>query len=169
MIHLGRLSLAGTGIVIGGITLGSALASYADPMPKAAQPAPWEGRIHPQIAAYGAGSAYASMPEDLYPANLPSRYAPAEAYTELRVPADDPQPRYADSFGPAPATVAQASWPADADQTLAVPHYVAIERAAQAQSPAPAVNADATDGAAPAAPEPAADNYGKVIHIADQG
>lgn len=189
MIHLGRLSLAGTGIVVGGVLLGSALASFAHPLPKASEPAPWEATLHPRIAVGEVREAEPSLPEDLYPASLPSSYAPEIAFSELRWAADVRTPQPDDDVS-APLRGLDSERepfadPAPFDQRpIAVAHYVAIEQAARNAATAAAVGASldapidpGADPAAvtvridPAAPPPLPQDAGeaRVIHIADTG
>jgi hypothetical protein len=186
VIHLGRLSIAGTGIVTGGLVLGAALAAFANPLPKAPEPAPWEGTLHPQIAAGDAQPYYQSLPEDLYPANLPQGFAPAVASSEIKWPAQF-APRFAE---PAPLPMLDdrplADTPADhgpiVDRDVAIPHYAAIERSAQPAQPAqvasaeqpddnqPVASADADPSALtvkidPASPPPLPAGQARMIHI----
>lgn len=186
MAHLARLSLAATGIVMGGVTLGAALAAFANPMPKPLAPAPWEGRLHPQIVASGAQAYYQSLPEDLYPASLPSSYVPASALTEMRWPDSVAMPRFAEPVRLsefAPPANPDDSWnpQALAERTVTVPHYAAMEQQpARDQTTDPVAPSDeapvkASDDPAdlavsvdPAAPPPLPAPQGspKMIHLA---
>ena len=168
MIHLGRLSLLGTGIVFGGVTLGAALAAFANPLPRQAEPAPWE--LGSKITV-GDVQPYAySMPQDLVPVALPDSYAPPAAFTELRWPVE---PRMATYAEPA-ANLAEAAPPAPsaddyaqlADRPIAAPHYAAIEQAA-ALAAAPAEVAASEAPAAEAAPAPEPAGGVRIIQVAN--
>jgi hypothetical protein len=171
VVHPAKLSLAGTGIVFGGVMLGAALAAFANPVPKPMAPPPWDPLLHPAIAAGDAGGYYQSLPEDLYPRNLPDGYAPAIAFTELRWQ-DLKLPRipdYRPAPLPSPSMNDQAQDAADlaalAEQQVAVPHYAAIEQAAnEAQGAAEEV---ATAQSTPPADAQAPEGGPKIIHVAD--
>ena len=83
MVHPAKLSLAGFGIVTGGVLLGAALSAFANPVPKPAPPPPWNPMLHPPLAAGPSQSYYEPVPEDLSPRNLPDSYPPACATSEL--------------------------------------------------------------------------------------
>ncbi len=155
-------------VVVGGVLLGSALASFARPVPIEPQPAPWEGMLHPQIQAGESYGYYSSPPEEVY---IPDRYAPDIAFTTLKWwPADLRQPRDA-NYAPPPLPAAQAVPQYVPDDTLdryqevQIPHYAAIEQSAQ-QAQQAAQEAVTAEQAQPASP--AETGEAKVIHIADQ-
>jgi hypothetical protein len=169
--HPGKLSLAGSGIVLGGVLLGTALAAFANPVPKPMAPPPWDPLLHPAIAAGDSAGYYPSGPEDLYPRNLPDGYAPAVAFTELNwrdiklPPIPEYQPPRLPSLADNEAAQDAADYAAVAEQPVSVPHYAAIEQAAnQAETTAEDV---AAVQSAPSAPEAPPADGPKVIHVAD--
>ncbi|MEO6042112.1 MAG: hypothetical protein ABIP41_09435 [Croceibacterium sp.] len=177
MIHLGRLSIVGSGIVFGGVTLGAVLAAFVNPLPKAAEPPPWRQMLYPQVAV-GDVQPYNSMPEDLAPPSMPDGYAPAIAYTELRWPVGgEPREREEPAVrAPLPATADRTAAPDYADQAdrpVSVPHYAAIEQAALDEQRSLGGKADSGSGAGEEPPAQAVriDPAGgaRVIHIDDAG
>ena len=149
--HLGKLPVAGLGIVAGGLLLGAGLASFANPSPKTPPAPPWANQLEPRIAVGEAPVSYQTYPEDLSPPNLVDGYAPAVAFTQMRVPVDPPPPRldarWTDSRADARATSrVDDSAPADDVQAeRSVPHYAALERADAPRAAPPQVAED--DGA----------------------
>lgn len=102
MAYAGKLMLM---IVPGGILLGSALGTFADPVMKAAPGSPWGEHVASAISG-GSSSPYIEpLPENLNPPAADG-YAPAAAFTELPEPwqADFPAPQFADGEN-------YASWP----------------------------------------------------------
>ena len=174
MTSFGKLPLAGLGIVAGGLLLGTALAGFANPSPKAAPAPPWAGQVEPPVTA-AAPITYVSYPQDLNPPNLVDGYAPAIAFTQMRAPVDPPLPKLEASWDKrwkdrwADADLPREPGPApQADEDAAdpqVPHYAALERSA---APQPGADASApADAGADPGPLPAGET--KVIHIADAG
>jgi hypothetical protein len=165
VFQAGRFSLAASGIVVGGVMLGAALASFARPVPVEPQPAPWEGMLHPAIQVGESYPYYSSMPEEV----IPDRYAPDIAFTTLKWwPSDLRLPREASYVPPQQQAVPQYVPDASLDtyQEVQVPHYAAIEQSAQQAQDAAKDAATAEQAPAPVEAAPAGQR--KVIQVADQ-
>lgn len=171
MVHLGRLSLAASGIVLGGVVLGAGLAAFANPMPKMAGEPAWASMLHPQIAVGRDYASYDAPPEDLSP-GTPDSYPPAFARSELRWwPADLKLPVYSKdkplaAIGDdAPQLRQDEDTASFTESDPQIPHYADIEQSAQQ------AQAAAQDAAAAAQQsqtiQPASGNA-KVIYVADQ-
>ena len=175
VIQFGKLPVAGLGIVAGGLLLGAGLASYANPSPKTPPAPPWASQLEPPIAVGETPVSYQTYPEDLSPPNLADGYAPAVAFTQMRVPVDPPLPRLDPRWSEARPSARSDDYalPDAAQPERTVPHYAALERA---DAPRAASAPVAEDDAAPANAEPAASRsddepadaspHAKTIHIA---
>ena len=168
MFLTGRLPLVASSIIVGGVLLGSALATFARPVPIEPQPAPWQGMLHPAIQASEYQPYPISYPEDLSP---PDSYAPPIAFTTLKWwPADLRLPRTPDYVPPPePRLVVPQYVPDDTlttDREVQIPHYAAIEQTAQQAQDAAKDAATAQQAPPPAGDAPVDD--AKIIQVADQ-
>lgn len=155
MAHLGQLSLAGTAIVAGGISLGAILSAFVQPIPLQAPEPAWKGMLSTQIAASGqdANAAYyGSVPQDLAPPRFAEDISAADAEWLAQAESDAQAELLAADYAPPAEPDAELT-----DRVVMVPHYRALEDAASAAEPVEAtvaVEAAPSDPSVPTQPAP---------------